>query len=266
MNTIITFVVPVRHQDDVEDWPGIKATLSQTMASIAGQSHPAWRAVLVANEGADLPALPDGFEVVWVNFPSNRLDPNARDREALYQAVRLDKGRRVLAGMLSRRDTQFYMIVDYDDFVSKELVGFVAKNPGANGWKLGDGYVWADGGRLLFLHDDFSTICGTCLIVRADLYDLPPDFASASDEYVRAMLGSHRKIGEILAQKNTPLAPLPFRGATYRIGHAGGFSRHPGIIELYCLNRKVLARPHKWLRNISRLRLVNDAFRKEFFG
>ena len=56
----LTFIIPVRHQDNARDWALLKANLTQTAASIASQTHPGWRALVVANEGADLPDLPAG--------------------------------------------------------------------------------------------------------------------------------------------------------------------------------------------------------------
>ena len=50
---MLTFIIPVRHQDNARDWTLLKANLSQTAASIAGQTHPGWRALVVANEGAN---------------------------------------------------------------------------------------------------------------------------------------------------------------------------------------------------------------------
>src|SRR5690606_10870385 len=97
---MLTFIIPVRHQDNARDWSLLKANLSQTAASIASQTDTGWRALVVANEGADLPPLPPGFDVVRVTFPPNRLhELGEADLEAVYDAFRADKGRRVLAGM-----------------------------------------------------------------------------------------------------------------------------------------------------------------------
>jgi exopolysaccharide biosynthesis predicted pyruvyltransferase EpsI len=93
--------------------------------------------------------------------------------EDFREAFRADKGRRVLKGMLRARDSRFFMIVDDDDFVSARIAQFVSENGGANGWIINHGYIWDHGGKLLLGHDDFNHICGTSLIVRADLYGLP---------------------------------------------------------------------------------------------
>ena len=267
MNTLITFVIPVRHQSNSKNWALLKANLTQTIASISAQTNPNWKAIIVANEGADLPSVPDGFEIVRVDFPPNNMhEQQGQDKEAFYDAFRIDKGRRVLKGMLHVRDTAFYMIVDDDDFVSNSLVSYVAQNQHANGWKINDGYVWGDGGKLLYIHHDFANYCGTSLIIRSDLYSLPDSFKAASDEYIKTMLGSHVKISKILADRGKPLASLPFLGAVYRIGHAGAHSKSPSLISKYCFNKYLMIRPHKLLSNLLNLRYVGKAFKQQYFG
>ena len=168
--------------------------------------------------------------------------------------------------MLSAPDSRFFMIVDDDDFVSARITSYVARHAGMNGWKIEKGYVWGDGGRLLYKHDDFANYCGTSLIVRADLYALPERFEDASEQYIKTMLGSHVQIGRILAQQGAPLMPLPFRGAIYRVGHRGAHSKSKGLAGLYFFNFATLARPFQFLRNLKRLRYLDQRRRAEFFG
>jgi len=265
--TTLTFLIPVRHPANSPDWSRLKANLAQTVASIAGQDHDDWRAVIIANEGSDLPALPPRFEVEAVEFSPNVLhDKGTASSEEVLDAFRMDKGRRVLKGMLRARDSRFFMIVDDDDFVSARLTRFVAEHPNANGWKVDLGYVWDDGGKLLLQHNEFNRLCGTSLIIRADHYDLPPRFEDASAEYIKNMLGGHRRIGEILARQNKPLAQLPFRGAIYRVGHSGSHSKTPRILRKYFLNPEAIRRPQQWLRDLGRIRVVHAGIRREFHG
>ena len=72
----------------------------------------------------------------------NKVETNL---QAFRQAFRLDKGRRVLAGMLHLAPTGFVMISDDDDFVHNKLAEYVERRQHENGWYLGDGWVWADG-------------------------------------------------------------------------------------------------------------------------
>ena len=46
MNTILTFIIPIRHPDNASNWSELKKNLAQTIRSIAGQTHPSWKCVL----------------------------------------------------------------------------------------------------------------------------------------------------------------------------------------------------------------------------
>lgn len=267
MKNILTFIIPVRHQDNARDWRRIKRTLSETMRSISHQEVNGWKAVIVANHGADLPNLLKGFEVKWVDFPPNEISMQSNVKmEQFYEALRSDKGRRILAGMLHAGEMGHVMVVDDDDFVSRRLTSFVAENPGANGWFIRDGYIWSDGGWLLFRPADFSRICGTSHIIRADLFQLPPSLEAADEAYIRRILGSHIFLHDHLGAAGTPLAPLPFIGAVYRIGHAESYTRSGSIFWNYFLKRQVLKNPKELLWRFSRLRIKTRPIEEEFFG
>ena len=126
--------------------------------------------------------------------------------------------------------------------------------------------VWNDGGSLLYRHSALNHVCGSSLIIRSDLYRLPQTFEEATPDYIKKMLGSHRRIADLLAARGTPLASLPFPGAIYRVGHAGSHSQTPPILRKYVLNRQTIVRPHRIVTNLARLRLVDGAARREFFG
>jgi hypothetical protein len=80
------------------------------------------------------------------------------------------------------------------------------------------------------------------------------------------MLGSHIRIADILAERGTPLATLPFRGAVYRVAHGGSHSKTPSLLVKYFLSRKALKRPRRMLGNLRKLRLVDARAKHEFFG
>ena len=265
--TTLTFLIPVRHPDNSPDWSRLKANLAQTVGSIAAQTHSDWRGIIIANEGADLPPLPERFSVEWVQFPPNlRHEKVGGSTEDFLDAFRVDKGRRVLKGMLRARDSRFFMIVDDDDFVSARITQFVADHPNANGWTVDLGYVWDDGGKILYRHHQLNHVCGSSLIIKSDLYGLPENFEAATREFIMTMLGSHRRIGSILAERGTPLAALPFPGTIYRVAHKGSHSQTPSILRQYVFSRGMLRRPHRLLRNLIRLRRVDTAVKREFFG
>ncbi len=265
--SVVTFIIPLRHPQNSPDWPALKRRLADTVRSIAAQDDARWRAIIVANEGADLPPLPDNFEVEHVDFPPNpMIEKGDNDLEAFRDCFRLDKGRRVLAGILKAHSTGYVMVVDDDDFVSCRLTSFVASRQGENGWYVRDGYVWGDGGRLIYEYADFSKYCGTSLIIRRDLYELPASVDAADPDHVRKFFGSHIFIREFLEERGKALLPLPFVGAIYRVGHAGAHSNSAGLIKQVFFSREILKNPLKLLGRLARIRILDAAVRHHFWG
>jgi hypothetical protein len=138
----------------------------------------------------------------------------------------------------------------------------VGKNCGKNGWRFLTGYLWEDGGRLLYLTSDFCGICGSSHIVRSDLYRIPAALEDASEEYLRYMLGAHRFIDKILSERGTPLDPLPFPGAIWRVGHSGSASNSTGLIRQVIHPRDPLGS----LKEAFRIRLKTKSVERDFFG
>jgi len=264
---VLTFIIPLRHPENSPDWPALKRRLAQTIRSIAGQDDVRWRAIIVANEGADLPALPGNFALKQVRFPPNPMfEQGDNDREAFLDSCRLDKGRRVLTGILEADRDGYCMVVDDDDLVSSRLTGFAAGRSGGNGWYVQTGYIWGDGGRLIYEYADFWKFCGTSHIVRTALYELPASVEDADPDYLRRIFGSHVFIRGYLETRGTPLEPLPFVGAVYRIGHVGSHSKSPGLVRQVFFKREILKNPLKLAQRFSRLRLLDATVRQQFWG
>jgi glycosyltransferase involved in cell wall biosynthesis len=265
--SVLTFVIPLRHPHNSPDWPALKRRLAETMRSIAGQDDGRWRAIIVANRGSDLPPLPGKFELKQVDFPPNPMfEQGHNDRDAFLDSCRVDKGRRVLAGILEADRTSYVMVVDDDDFVSSRLTSFVADHLGESGWYVRDGYIWGDGGRLIYQYADFSMYCGTSHIVRTALYELPASVEAADPDYLRKIFGSHVFVREYLERRGEPLKPLPFVGAVYRVGHAGAHSKSVGLIRQVFFRRELLRNPLKVAGRFARLRLLDATVRRQFWG
>jgi hypothetical protein len=265
MKPILTFVIPVRHPRTVSNWSQVKLNLAQTLQSIAAQTSANWNAIVVANHEADLPDLPKNVHLVQVDFVPPPL-PSGHTQEELYEHIRADKGRRILAGLLAMMPQGFVMVVDYDDFVSNRLAAFVEQHPDSFGWYLNRGYLY-DGGRILLAYPDkFHKQCGTSHIIRADLLGLPATAEEANETYIRRRLGSHIFVQNELEQSGTPLSPLPFPGALYRVGYADSAVKSGGIRDAYFRRWRLRKQPVAFARNLTRLRHLNDRIRAEFFG
>lgn len=268
MKTILTFVIPVRHPENATDWSALKHKLSQTIKSIAAQDAPGWRAVIVANTGSDMPQnLPQNVHIKYVDFPPNQIfERGENDVSVFHDAVRLDKGRRVLSGMDAFRDTDYFMVVDDDDFINAGLTSYVQAHAGENGWYISEGYIWTDGGKWLYKYDDFDHFCGTCLIVRSDLYRLPDNIEDCNEDYIKKFLGSHTFLRPHMESQMSPLKKLPFTGAVYRIGYSGSHSKSQNIFRHFFLKKYVFTRPWLLLKRVFLLRPLGDDMKKTFWG
>ncbi len=267
---MLVFVIPLQHPASAGNWPVVLSLLLRTVRSVCAQREGPFRAVVVANRGVAMPELPPGAEIARVDFeapdPPPRRDLYA-DEESRRDVIRFDKGRRILAGILHARDSSdvtHMMTVDADDFVSNRLAGQVARHAGANGWFMPEGYVWSDGGSWLYRHPSFFLYCGTSHLVRIDLLGLPDRVEAADPDYVRWMIGSHKVLERRLREGGTPLEPLPFPGAVYRIGHSGSASCSRGIRRTFYPRWQLRADPVEYVRRLGRLRRLTPEIRAEF--
>lgn len=268
MKNVLTFIIPVRHQSNANNWAVIKNNLTDTIKSLENQDSAGWKAIVVANYGAELPDMPIGFEVKRVDFPPNPIfKKGSAPINEIYEAVRIDKGRRVLAGMLHAGEMGHVMIVDDDDFVNRKLTSFISKNSLADGYFVKNGFVWGSGGKWIYNYDgNFSHLCGTSHIIRSDLYNLPSSFEAATESYIKTMLGSHRFIFDELKNNDKTLLPLPFHGAVYRVGHSENHSRSNGMLEQYIFRKQLWKKPVKQIKRLFRLRRIDKTIINDFFG
>jgi hypothetical protein len=259
---MLNFIIPVRHHHSVPDWDSIKPLMAKTFASVAGQTSDAWRAIVVANQGADIPSLPRAFHLVEVDLPLNVLPDKSTDLEAHYNAIRDDKGARIEAGLVACQPHGHIMVVDYDDLVSRDLASMVGNDPEAPGWYVEKGFL-VDDGAIASVRNGFDRVCGTCLIVRDDLFR--PDPGESRRDYVRYVLGSHLFIKERLAKRGLPLKAIPWRAACYRVGHASSTDRSSAVVAELSL-RRLIRSPRMFLKKAAKLRLVTGRLRREFYG
>lgn len=263
MTAPLVFIIPVRHQDSVADWPVLKRYMAQTLASISAQTAPCWECVIVANTGADLPDLPAGCRVQFVDLPLPDLPDRTTHLEDYYDAIRADKGLRIYTGLQDVMPDSHVMVVDFDDFVSCRLAELVSTNRNAPGWNLEKGYVWS-GGRWCYLQPNFHGLCGTSHIIRRDLYGVferagEPDMAA-----IKRRLGSHIFIHHDLVAEGRPLSNLPFPGAVYRIGNAQSTSGSGTLFAEMTPPRRFLKHPLSNGRRLLRYRRAGTALRNEF--
>jgi hypothetical protein len=110
----------------------------------------------------------------------------------------------------------------------------------------------------------FHKICGTSHVIRADLMKIPARVEDADDVYIRRWLGSHISIADDLQRQGTPLAPLPFTGAVYRIGHPEASSASPALEEF--IERRNRREPHLREARLKKILPITRDMADEFFA
>ena len=174
----------------------------------------------------------------------------------------LDKLQKVMTGFIYAQQLKpsHVMLVDADDCVSKHLAEFVSEHPQSNGWFVNKGYVYQEGSQLIYYKKyAFNRSCGSCRIVRYDLYDLPEKMEDANlTSLIR--LDSH-KLTEI--KQGVKLKQLPFEGVVYVIGNGENLYQ-TGFDTLFGAKAGITLSLRSRIREALNYRFITKSIRSEF--
>lgn len=268
----INFIIPVRHYRSVQDWQSVKTNLEHTLKSIFGQTNDNWHCYIICNRGTDLPksanhenvtVLESDFE--FISLPNKSVDP-----EAYHDLIRKDKGARVYEALKYCKANDFFMVVDYGDFVHRELVEFIndriKKNAGEYfyGWLIDVGYVYS-GGNVALLNKAFDTICGTSNIVRVSFFEkFYDEYGNLPLLYIKELLGSHRYIKNYMSKAGYSYGSLPFPGAVYNVGISNSSSQTGSVVKEIFSFRKFLKMPRTMIKLWLSIRLFTTKSKRMF--
>ncbi len=223
---MFVFVSPVRHPNNAHSYSRVEELLKHTAASITNSTSDQYRYIVVCCQAPQNCESHPNVEYHVVDFPP---PGEGRAGSVSIEAVRRDKGVKILAGIMKAREygAEYIMIADADDFVHRDLVAFCSENSGCNGWYVDKGLMYRDGGAVIGDLDDFNSFCGTSVILNMKLIEpfidpsLTPRsseseiFDKTDEEFLTFILGSHRPVVEFFEKRGQPLAPLPFRAAVW---------------------------------------------------
>lgn len=221
MTTTVSFVMPVRHPDNMRDKALHKRYLAETIQSLVQQSCPDWTLTICGNPGTELPDLPPQASFQPVDLPPNAgHEQGGRSFQEFMDFVRQDKGARIAAARDAMRAADYTMLIDDDDFLHRELVETVRSRQPENGYYIEDGYIWKTGSAYLFPTKNFFMKCGTSHIVRSSLFDLLENEMADEAQFRSEMFGAHTFIKSALAKRGHPLEAFPLPAAVYRKANA----------------------------------------------
>jgi hypothetical protein len=246
-DVLLTFAVAVTPARDAADLDFRRRMLAATLASLFAQTDGAFRVMIACDTPAVIDFPPDPrLEIVPFRSRSRKSRRGAhRDQAARMFAM---------ARRMAARGGGYFMPVDMDDFVSRDLVAFVRAHPDPNGYIIEKGYA-LDGvsNRAAPIYDvgapagPFHKACGTCAIINlapADVFHrflgIPLPFpllsvifyhlrkwrltASPRLRYFRLRQEGHYMMAEAAEAEHRPLKPIPFRAAVYTAFHGANLS------------------------------------------
>jgi len=232
------FVIPLRARRVSTDFDKVSAQLNATLRSARRAVDPLHGRVLVV--GHDHPEIDLSnlhAEFMQVDFdPPRRLPKDSTDRDALTE-LRVDKGRKLLAGLASLQPwpQDYFMCLDADDLVSSRVLDCLLRQRPAHGFYFENGFMFNlnHPGRI-FLRRQFYKECGSSFVLRVGSAPFPEklDLSRGFSDYFIRRYEVHAYIPEAMARAGKPLVALPFPGAIYVVGgqniYANTFRRQYG--------------------------------------
>lgn len=264
---MLNFIIPIRHYENIRDVDIHKRFLKETLKSLSNQTHCDTRIILVVNRGTNLPSLPKNAEVCFVDFPPNiHHDRDGQSDQLFYDNVHFDIARRVFSGLALVKPNEYFMKVDDDDLVHKDISLFCAQKHDVDGFTIDKGYMWSEGSGLLFYLKNFNQLCGSCNIFKLGSLHLPKQFNEASHSYIVNTIGYHNRFHEAIEKHNLNIERVTFPAAIYRIGHGNSHSGYPNFWRLYFRGRELHKKPFEFFNKLMSLRVLTKRKKNMFFG
>lgn len=265
--SVLTCIVPFAPRSFTRDWKLACKYLEQTIDSLLNSEDPRIAVVVVGHD------YPGDFISTdpRVNFLRSDMatPPVALAKDPVLAIT--DKLLKVRCGWeFSKKhlESDYVMIVDADDFLSRKVVGFLAQSGNFPAYRISDGWIWNTGSQLTIEStESFNLLCGSSVIVRADVAEKEFDLEAISNsppEYaVLAYAGKkpsllinelHGYADKAMALHGLKICDIPFRAGIYRVGNINSHSRR--TYKSHSL-RLLLGR-------IRRLRLLTPSIKTEF--
>jgi hypothetical protein len=264
----VCFICSFAPRSFLRDWKLACQCLGQTVASILNSQNPSVVIVIAGNE-SPMGEIPHDSRVHFVSVGKSREYP-LKGVERRHAIVRDKATKTECAWNYAKKlhSFRYVMKVDADDFVSDRLVGFVAEAEPVPGYVITDGWMWNSGNRLIIEScEHFDRMCGTSVILRGDLADLPGStrdidsgFAPNAPEVIRdfgslvLLTENHPNARSLMSLRGFEMHPVPFRAAVYRVGNANSITQRGMAIHSL---RFLIGR-------LRRCRLITPSLRREF--
>lgn len=206
----------------VGDWEHTCQMLGHTLRSILNQSNASFRVLLCGHDRPDLRELEDS-RVEWM---VSDIDPPVGSGK-----YRPDKARKraLIAHRFRQLGGGYYMPLDADDLVHRDLVAHVRETRSPHGYSLRRGYAMDWKNRKLapvpgVWDTTFDQVCGSSGIFHFQPTDLPETLGKGTDEAYFHQFSFHAYWRTTAHENGRPLEDVDFPAVIYVLNHAQNLS------------------------------------------
>jgi len=222
---VLAFLTTLRHPHNSADYGRVEDLLSQTLASIVQQTCDDYVVIIVGNRQPSF-TLPPRTYFVEADYPPPTQHNGPRTGMGPYV---WDRGTKTGLGLVAARELapDYVMFFDADDFLHRDLAGYVHDHPGSPGWVLRRGWVYSRSRNAYQFRRRMFRVCGTSFIIPYSAYAVPEQLTpAATQEEIAAGFGydaleeviaGHRYALEWWQERGRALQTLPFAGAVYQV-------------------------------------------------
>ena len=257
---MLVFIIPIKSSKVATSWPELCKLFERCLRSVCNQTSQEFRVVVICNEKPNIEFHHSKVTYLESDFPVPKSD---------YLSKNIDKCKKITVGLLSLQELQptHIMVVDADDCVSRRIASFVSQHSDENGWFVDSGYEYKDGNEIITIRrKEFYKMCGTCNIINYRLLTLPERMLPYDQLTYDRFLTGHPLARPDLAERGTPLQPLPFPGTIYvrdRIGESISM-QEPFLAKLKRDPREAMRGIKKGLLAAFNDQPLTDEIREEF--
>lgn len=217
---LVTFGIPLAPAT-LGDWAHTCKMLEHTLDSVFNQSDSRFRILISGHQQPDIGLLNESrveFLLCKEKPPKN---PGNHRKDVLNKNFLIGKRLRELGG-------GYFMHLDADDLVHKDLVKFILNDDNKTGYSIRQGYALDYFNKRLApvpgaWDASFDQVCGSCAVIYFNNSDLPFDGADTST--LAYNMFRHHAYWRVTSQElGRPLVDLPFPGAIYIVNHSQNIS------------------------------------------
>lgn len=253
----VFFAIPLVGRKDEAQWARVNELLALTIGSISNQTSGNFTALVC---GHDVPDCLTNRDLVNVEFlPADFARPQT------IAEGRQDKNRkrRAIAVEVRRRGGGYFMYLDADDLIHRDLVRTISDDDNGIGYLITRGYVLDYGNRRMApipgaWDKRFDEVCGSSGVVLYEKRDLPregyPGEIDRSLLYFRIRNHTEFRSSEVRSGKN--MTSIDFPAAVYCINNS---------INISSTLVRTEQRERQLIDKIAERRITNlDAIRRDF--